>query len=176
MAAAAAKYSDILIVTSDNPRTEEPDSIIDDIIPGIPEGTRYVRITDRRQAIAYAAAIAREDEGDVVILAGKGHEDYQIIGTEHHHFDEREVAAEALEHMQEKLTNEDIALYTGGEDRTKGFIIEAENISSDTRTITDGSIFIGLKGPNFDGSDFIDKAMELGAKAVVTDVTRSSLP
>ncbi|MBQ7990254.1 MAG: UDP-N-acetylmuramoyl-L-alanyl-D-glutamate--2,6-diaminopimelate ligase [Oscillospiraceae bacterium] len=167
MAAAAAKFSDLLIVTSDNPRTEVPDAIIDDIIPGIPEGINYIRITDRRQAIAYALATAKK--GDIVVLAGKGHEDYQIIGTTHHHFDEREVVSEALEDIGQKLTGEDIARYTGGEDRTKGFIIDAENISSDTRTITGDSIFIGLKGENFDGSDFIGKAVELGAKAVITD-------
>ncbi len=167
MGATAAKYADVLIVTSDNPRTEDPDSIIDQIIPGIPKKKAYIRITDRREAIYRAVREAKS--GDVVVLAGKGHEDYQIIGTKHTHFDEREIAADALAALDETLTDKDIAAFTGGENRSVPFCIEAENISSDTRTITEGSVFIGLKGANFDGGDFIDKAIELGAAAVITD-------
>ena len=95
MAAAAAKYADFVIVTSDNPRTEDPQAIIDEILPGL-EGfdTPHVTIVNRREAIYYAVANAQP--GDTIVLAGKGHEDYQIIGHEKFHFDEREVVAEAL--------------------------------------------------------------------------------
>lgn len=95
MGAAAAKYSDFVIVTSDNPRTEDPQAIIEDILPGV-EGERkpYVVIPNRKEAIFYS--IAHAQSGDVIVLAGKGHEDYQVIGTEKHHFDEREIVAEAL--------------------------------------------------------------------------------
>ncbi|MCR4645891.1 MAG: UDP-N-acetylmuramoyl-L-alanyl-D-glutamate--2,6-diaminopimelate ligase [Oscillospiraceae bacterium] len=98
MAQAAAKYADRLIVTSDNPRTEDPDAIISDILAGL-EGTTtpYDTVSDRRKAIAFALQTARP--GDVIVLAGKGHEDYQILGTTHIHFDEREVVAEALAEM-----------------------------------------------------------------------------
>lgn len=96
MAAAAAKYSDMLIVTSDNPRDEEPDAIIDEIITGLEgETVPYDRVTDRREAIFHALSIARS--GDIIVLAGKGHEDYQILsGGRHIHFDEREIVAEKL--------------------------------------------------------------------------------
>lgn len=97
MAAAAADNADFLIVTSDNPRNEDPDRIIDDVLKGLEEkATPYVRITDRREAIFWAVKNAEKD--DVIVLAGKGHEDYQILaGGKKIHFDEREVVAEALE-------------------------------------------------------------------------------
>ena len=99
MAAAAAKFADFVIVTSDNPRTEDPQAIIDEILPGL-DGTTtpYKVIVNRREAIYYAVQNALP--GDTIVLAGKGHEDYQIIGHEKHHFDEREVVADALAEMK----------------------------------------------------------------------------
>lgn len=96
MAASAAKYADKLIVTSDNPRNEEPEAIIKDILAGL-ENTAvpYDVVTDRREAIYHALKIA--EKGDIIVLAGKGHEDYQILaGNEHIHFDEREIVAQGL--------------------------------------------------------------------------------
>ena len=96
MAQAAAKYADLLIVTSDNPRNEDPEAIISEILTGL-EGSsvKYEVVTDRREAIYYALKIA--EKGDIIVLAGKGHEDYQILaGGKHIHFDEREVVAEGL--------------------------------------------------------------------------------
>lgn len=95
MAAAAARHADHLIVTSDNPRTEDPEAIIAEILPGL-EGSDVSRetIVNRREAIFHAVKTAKP--GDTIVLVGKGHEDYQIIGTEKFHFDEREVVAEAL--------------------------------------------------------------------------------
>ena len=95
MAKSSAKFADMLIVTSDNPRTEDPKAIIDDILPGL-DGLDipYEVIVNRKEAIFYAVQNARP--GDTIVLAGKGHEDYQIIGHEKHHFDEREIVAEAL--------------------------------------------------------------------------------
>ena len=86
MGSVAAKYSDITIVTSDNPRTEDPRDIIDDIIVGITDS--HTVIEDRKDAIEYACKIASKD--DIVVIAGKGHEDYQIIGTTKHHFSDKE--------------------------------------------------------------------------------------
>jgi UDP-N-acetylmuramoyl-L-alanyl-D-glutamate--2,6-diaminopimelate ligase len=94
MGAVAERFADIAIVTSDNPRTEDPDAIIDEIEQGMP-ARRHVRIADRRSAIAHALDIATAD--DVVLLAGKGHEDYQIIGTEKLPFDERAIVSSLLE-------------------------------------------------------------------------------
>ena len=96
MAAAAAKYSDKLIVTSDNPRNEEPTAIIRDILTGL-EGSSvpFDVVEDRRQAIYHSLKTA--EKGDVIVLAGKGHEDYQILADNVHiHFDEREVVADGL--------------------------------------------------------------------------------
>lgn len=90
----ACEYSDLVYVTSDNPRTENPDKIIDDIVKDLDEGS-YIRITDRTQAIK--AALAEAEEGDTVLIAGKGHEKYQILGKEKIHFDEREIVKQILE-------------------------------------------------------------------------------
>ena len=102
MAAAAADNSDFLIVTSDNPRNEDPEEIIKDILVGL-EGkdTPYVKICDRREAIHWAIKNAEKD--DIIVLAGKGHEDYQILaGGVKIHFDEREVVAEALDELSKQ--------------------------------------------------------------------------
>ena len=92
MGAAAAQYSDMVIVTSDNPRTEDPRRIIEEIKLGIPDDTLFVEQPDRRQAILLAAAHA--NPGDIVLVAGKGHENYQEQNGIHTHFDDREVVAE----------------------------------------------------------------------------------
>ena len=99
MAAAAADNSDFLIVTSDNPRNEDPEDIIKDILAGLEDKTTpYIKICDRREAIHWAVRNAEKD--DIIVLAGKGHEDYQILaGGVKIHFDEREVVAEALEEL-----------------------------------------------------------------------------
>ncbi len=95
MGQAAGSLSDIVILTSDNPRTEDPQQILADAEEGIKEtGKPYSKIADRREAIHRAVAVAQSD--DLILIAGKGHEDYQIIGREVFHFDDKEVAREAL--------------------------------------------------------------------------------
>ena len=95
MGAAAANWSDYVYVTSDNPRTEDPEAIIAEILPGIEgRGVPYEVIVNRREAIFRAVETALP--GDTIVLCGKGHEDYQIIGHEKFHFDEREIVAEAV--------------------------------------------------------------------------------
>jgi UDP-N-acetylmuramoyl-L-alanyl-D-glutamate--2,6-diaminopimelate ligase len=84
----ASLLSDVTVITSDNPRHEEPASIIDDIATGVVQGSAVLREIDRRRAIREGLAMARP--GDVVLIAGKGHEDYQAVGDEKHHFDDRE--------------------------------------------------------------------------------------
>ncbi len=99
MGAIAAKLSDLVILTSDNPRTEDPETILDEIEQGM-EGseTPYLRICDRVEAIHRAVDIA--GDGDVILLAGKGHEDYQVVGHEKHHMDERELVAQYLKERE----------------------------------------------------------------------------
>lgn len=88
MAQVAEAFSDVVIVTSDNPRTEDPLMIIDDILKGFCKRENVTTIPDRREAIKYAAKIAKPF--DIVLIAGKGHEDYQIIGKQKLHFDDKE--------------------------------------------------------------------------------------
>jgi len=99
MGAAAARGSDEVVLTSDNPRTEDPERIMDDAEAGIQSvagaASRLRRIADRREAIAAAIALART--GDAIVIAGKGHEDVQILGDRTVPFDDRLVAAECLD-------------------------------------------------------------------------------
>ena len=90
----ASREADVAIFTSDNPRTEDPEKILDQMEQGKVEGSRTLRISDREQALRTAVMLARE--GDIILAAGKGHETYQIIGTEKRHFDDREVLREAF--------------------------------------------------------------------------------
>ncbi len=94
MGEVAARYADLCIVTSDNPRTEDPDAIIRDILPGM-AGTDFRVEPDRKKAIV--EAVRNCGPTDVVLIAGKGHEDYQIVGREKHFFDDRIEAAKALD-------------------------------------------------------------------------------
>lgn len=94
MAAIAVRYATTAIFTSDNPRTEDAEAILDDMVAGVGEKRNYLRITNRREAIRTAAMLAKV--GDIILIAGKGHEDYQIIGTEKHHFDDRDEIREAF--------------------------------------------------------------------------------
>lgn len=98
MAKAAAKFSDYIIITSDNPRTEDPEKIIKEVEQGLTDinfsKDKYIIIADRESAIEYGIKISREN--DSLLIAGKGHEDYQILGKEKIHFDDREKARKYL--------------------------------------------------------------------------------
>jgi len=94
MGAIAARLADAVVVTSDNPRTEDPQRILEDVVAGIAPGVALQVEIDRAQAIA--RAIASASPQDLVLIAGKGHEDYQILGTTKVHFDDREEAEKAL--------------------------------------------------------------------------------
>jgi UDP-N-acetylmuramoyl-L-alanyl-D-glutamate--2,6-diaminopimelate ligase len=91
----AAELADVAVVTSDNPRTEDPQRILDDVLAGIDPSFNPIVISDRAEAIR--TAILQAQSGDGVLIAGKGHEDYQILGTEKVHFDDREQARAALQ-------------------------------------------------------------------------------
>lgn len=94
MAHIAASQSNLAILTSDNPRTEDPDTIINDMKKGIELDDRYIAITDRRQAIKTAVIMATE--GDIILVAGKGHETYQEVNGQRTHFDDKEEILEAF--------------------------------------------------------------------------------
>lgn len=97
MAQEAVRYSDHVIITSDNPRFEDPQAIIDDMLAGLNDKQRkgVLSIVDRKEAIRTACTLAQP--GDVILVAGKGHEDYQIVQGVKHHFDDHEVIREAFE-------------------------------------------------------------------------------
>ena len=94
MARIAVDNADMAIFTSDNPRSEDPEEILREMIAGVDDSRRWLKITDRADAIRTAVLTARP--GDIVVVAGKGHETYQIVGTEKRHFDDREEIAAAF--------------------------------------------------------------------------------
>lgn len=99
MAKVSELFADKVIVTSDNPRSENPDVIIADIISGFDKLDKVSSVTNRKEAIE--KAILEAEVGEIILIAGKGHEDYQEINGERHHFDDREIAAELLQHKVE---------------------------------------------------------------------------
>ncbi|MGZ8866714.1 MAG: UDP-N-acetylmuramoyl-L-alanyl-D-glutamate--2,6-diaminopimelate ligase [Thermoanaerobaculia bacterium] len=105
MGAIAGRLADYTVLTSDNPRSEKPEAILDDIEAGMKEvpGERYARVADRRDAITSAISEASND--DVIVIAGKGHETYQVMGDEVIHFDDREEAELALKKRSDKSSS-----------------------------------------------------------------------
>jgi len=98
MGSIAQNYSNYCMVTSDNPRTEDPKAIIEDILTGLDkEKENFEVVIDRKEAIE--SAIKKAKKGDVVIIAGKGHENYQIIGKTKYHFDDKEIATNCLKEV-----------------------------------------------------------------------------
>ncbi len=101
MGEVSSRLADLTVVTSDNPRFEEPEAIINDIVTGIKKADgKYVTITDRREAVKFA--IRNAEEGDVIVIAGKGHEDYQEICGARYHMDERELIEDAVKECNEE--------------------------------------------------------------------------
>jgi UDP-N-acetylmuramoyl-L-alanyl-D-glutamate--2,6-diaminopimelate ligase len=108
MGTIAARLADHIILTSDNPRSEKPDAILDDIEKGMKGASNYERVADRREAIA--RTIAGASDNDVIVIAGKGHESYQVVGDQVIHFDDREEAERALQTKHPKTSHENEAL------------------------------------------------------------------
>ncbi|MBR4026338.1 MAG: UDP-N-acetylmuramoyl-L-alanyl-D-glutamate--2,6-diaminopimelate ligase, partial [Lachnospiraceae bacterium] len=100
MGEVSSRLADVTVVTSDNPRDEEPMDIIEDILIGVKKANgAYVTVPDRKEAIAYCMRHAQE--GDIIVLAGKGHEDYQEIKGIKYHMDERELIADIIKENPE---------------------------------------------------------------------------
>ncbi len=189
MGAIACRYSDIAIVTSDNPRTEDPDTIVDEIINGIrAQGFNqidpgesnackkgYIRMTDRAKALALAVQISKPR--DIIVAAGKGHETYQITHTGTIHFDDKEhlthACTKALTPRPWHLTDLSSALgcdavtvsgqKIGADARRTVF----KGIATDSRTISPDMLFLALPGDRFDGHSFIPGLAEKGISAFV---------
>lgn len=139
MGAAAARLADAVVVTTDNPRTEPPEAIIEAIVAGMPQRPQVE--VDR--ACAILGAIWRAGERDVVLLAGKGHETYQEVHHVRSPFDDREWARLALTWQS------------------------GARLSTDTRNLRPGDLFLALRGERFDGHDYLGAAEQAGARAAV---------
>jgi len=144
MGAAVARLADLAVVTSDNPRTEQPRAILDQVLTAVP--APFFVDPDRRAAIR--AAIAEAVPGDVVVIAGKGHEDYQILGTTKIHFDDREEAAAA------------IAL-------RPTFGPGCARVIIDGRIAAPGDLYVAIVGDQLDGHAYCAQAVAAGARAVM---------
>ncbi len=180
MGAIAAQYADLIIVTSDNPRSEEPETIIREAAAGCraaglaefaPEelvavpAKGFICISERRTALHTACALAGSE--DIILLAGKGHEDYQIIGAERHFFDDRIEAVNGLLRWNLRHLLEATGGKIRGQAREPSPAFTFGKISTDTRSLAPGDVFIALAGEKFDGHDYVQTAVKAGAAAVI---------
>ncbi|MCD4818232.1 MAG: UDP-N-acetylmuramoyl-L-alanyl-D-glutamate--2,6-diaminopimelate ligase [Candidatus Cloacimonetes bacterium] len=166
MMTASLKFADYTIVTSDNPRTENPSDIISDIIEKSALYDDFWIISDRKKAIETAISLLRKD--DILLLAGKGHENYQIIGNDKIPFDEKEIVYSVLE-KQKSLNNSNslsipidiiqLEHFFGQKVEKKDNLI-INHISTDSRDISQNSLFFALSGENFDGHNYVEKILE----------------
>ncbi|MEE2719957.1 MAG: UDP-N-acetylmuramoyl-L-alanyl-D-glutamate--2,6-diaminopimelate ligase [Planctomycetota bacterium] len=169
MGAAAVESSDSVIITSDNPRTEDPHAIIDDVLEGIPEDRRSDVVVEPDRAAAIRRAITDADDRSVVLIAGKGHEQVQITGDRRVPFDDRVVAQAALNGcptLRRHLQSLTIL------DRATGELPPITGISIDSRTIRPGELYICIVGQTHDGHDFIRDAIQRGASAVLVETVQ----
>ncbi|MGI6656941.1 MAG: UDP-N-acetylmuramoyl-L-alanyl-D-glutamate--2,6-diaminopimelate ligase [Desulfobulbus sp.] len=182
MGAMALRHADLVIVTSDNPRSEDPEKIIGEILVGMadpPEPEEdgaallldcatkrrgYSVVPNRRDAIRLACSLA--DPRDTVLIAGKGHENYQIIGTERHFFDDRQEVLNGLLHWNSRHLSAALAP-VGGEVVGGSLRGELGEVCTDSRAVEPGDIFVALRGENFDGHDYIIAAIDRGAAVVI---------
>ena len=170
MAEAVARYADVIVLTSDNPRTEDPEQILDDLEVGLGDAP-HARIADRRQAIRHALddAVA----GDLVLLAGKGHETYQVLGTEKVALRRARGGPRPSRRAGGRVTD---ALFAWTDEAIRAALAlegppRAERsytgILTDSRSIQGGELFVALEGERFDGHEFVAAALEAGCRGAV---------
>ena len=180
MGGIAVRHADVVLITSDNPRTEDPETIVAAIAEGAAEVGGQLRtlpellcdqppvrgysvMLDRRKAIAAACSLAAA--GDTVLVAGKGHEDYQILGTGKIFFDDRLEVANGLACWNERH----LLAATGGRVAAGRQQQVLGQVSTDSRRIRTGDVFVALRGEQFDGHTYIEKAVAQGAAAVLAE-------
>jgi murE/murF fusion protein len=187
----ACQYADVAIVTSDNPRHESPEAIVDDIIAGIqtegfcelakedlntnPGKKGYVKEIDRKQALELAVMIS--NPSDIIVAAGKGHETYQITNFGTIHFDDTEELNRACDKFETRFVpiewnKKDLVQALAQKpvidtirESNESFIFS--RINTDSRTITSTEVFLALKGESFDGHNFILGLLEKGIQGFV---------
>ena len=187
MLKAALQHADAVVITDDNPRNEDPDAIIRDIITGTDLWLPWWIIRDRKEAIHSILRLARPV--DIVLLCGKGHETYQETGSTRQHFDDREVAAAYLEQYDSAAFPE-TELILPVDRLTLDILLDAEtnsntgfrtpatynSISTDSRTIQPQALFFALQGPNFDGHDFLNEVLRDASALAVGSIPGSGWP
>ena len=169
MARIAEELADEVILTSDNPRSEDPQAILEDMLAGV-KGRTVRTIADRREAIA--AAVAEAAPEDVILIAGKGHEDYQEIeGVKHPFSDEVEARCAMLARHPGPEVKTDLAELVANlaGARLVGANVPFTHVQTDSRRIGKGGLFFAIRGEKFDGHDFLEAVREAGAVAVVVD-------
>jgi murE/murF fusion protein len=151
MGSVAQRLADHVVVTSDNPRNEEPVTILANIVADLADTSKknVLIIEDRAQAILQTVLGA--DANDVILIAGKGHETYQEVRGIRHDFDDRQWAQAAFLLMQERP------------------------VQTDSRKLEAGAVFVALRGENFDGHDFLKQVAELGASVAIVDKSDTTL-
>ena len=183
MGKAAEQFADVVIITNDNPRSESESAITDQILAGF-QGTNA--IIEHRRERAIARAIMQAGAGDIVLIAGKGHENYQEIRGVKHAFDDSTVAASALKDQQLLRANSmnlalsECAELSGGVFIAPTYDTQAaivQSLSCDTRTLAPGGVFVAIKGERVDGHTLLDTAQAQGAVAALVSVqSKSTLP
>jgi murE/murF fusion protein len=177
MAAAAAAICDETTLTSDNPRTESPDEILDEMAPGIPQGHPCRREVLRR--LGLQRTIAAAHAGDSVLICGKGHEYYQEINRVRFHFDDGEVARSICSELASPrdflFTLDEAAAACQGTVQGNGATI-LRSVTLDSRAAGPGALFVGVPGTKVDGADFAAAALANGAAAVLLARAPADLP
>ncbi|MFN2353851.1 MAG: UDP-N-acetylmuramoyl-L-alanyl-D-glutamate--2,6-diaminopimelate ligase [Desulfopila sp.] len=179
MGSIAARYADIAVVTDDNPRSEPPGEILQQILEGIHgerlepkdedwllnrgEGRGFVVLGDRHEAIRTAVQSAGAD--DIVIIAGKGHEKYQLTNQGKRFFDDSLEVRQAMLCWNREAVAEALQVNpVGGAEH-----VIFQGISTDTRTLRKNEVFLALQGESFDGHRYIDQALRSGASGLIVD-------
>jgi len=175
----AAKVADRIFITNDNPRDEDPSEIIRDIIKDANKNVKFWIIRDRKRAIQTAIDFAKEN--DIVLIAGKGHEQYQEIKGNKFDFNDVEEASNALSHSYDNKDHLSLPIdplqleqvFNQKMDIGNDDLID--NISTDSRSIKENSLFFALKGDNFDGHDYVENIIkQKNCWAIVNDDYKSS--
>jgi UDP-N-acetylmuramyl-tripeptide synthetase/UDP-N-acetylmuramoyl-tripeptide--D-alanyl-D-alanine ligase len=167
---AALKHADVVIIADDNPRSEDPNAIIREMVAGSDIWLPWWIIRDRKEAIMAILRLARP--GDMVLICGKGHEAYQEIEGIKHHFDDTEIAREFLPAESREISSNDLLalpvdrlmielLLNVPAEASSGYKPPQtfKHISTDSRTIQLHSVFFALKGDSFDGNDYLDQIL-----------------
>jgi murE/murF fusion protein len=171
----AHQWADQIIITDDNPRTEDPKSIRQEIIAGLPDQAKMSDIADRKMAIS--EAIKRAGPDDIVLITGKGHEDYQIYGHEKRPFSDQKTANAAAGECMAGLISVDkeIFLQSLGSYSRKFPWQNRVPLTIDSRHVPPQSVFFALDGELHDGHDFIKDALANGAAVAVVKINHPKI-